>query len=181
MDVGKLRLLNAIVGWSVLVVSACCCGCAAKSLRSLEKHVFVNGYGDSISLTDSCTFVAGKYYLAESCSTEHIRCEKYGSLFAIMVPFLCHDIGDYRWSGNGVDSFLMALTPHDSNDVLLSTTYGGWISFSYEASSGVTELYYDPLAKLGVKENWFWSDSIDLEKIRYKKIGSLKFMPCSIK
>jgi len=174
-----MKFSSFTFGWAALIIFTCSYGCAAKTQHLTDKYVFVNGYGETISITYSGAVVAGNYYPAKKCSTGSITCIKYGSLFAVMAPLYCDNIDDYKWSGDGVSTFLMAVTPHNPKNVLLSTTYGGWVSFGYDGEGGVTELYYDPSAQIGVKEIWYGTDYTDLKKVVYKKMGARKFMPCA--
>jgi len=161
-----------------VVLTSLLCSCSINKARS-DDYLFINGHGKVISLSDAGAIIDDDYYVATDCSVEGFKCKKYGKLFAIISPEFCDQIEDYEWSGAGVGSFLMAVTPHDSSDALLSTTFGGWVSFGYAGSRGVVALYYDRGQKLGEKEVWYSTDYVDQENTVYKKVGLSNFMPCS--
>lgn len=146
-----------------------------------QKYIFQNAHGDKIIITSMGATINGQFQLAKSCSHAGFNCVKYGETFAIVTPLSCDSIDDYKWSVDGVNSFIIALSPHDPDDVLVSTNYGGLVSFGYRGKGGVSYLFYDPAIRIGVRSDWQEIDHVDLDKVRYKKIHGGTLFPCKAK
>jgi hypothetical protein len=145
----------------------------------IQKYIFQNGRGEKIILTDSGVTIKKQFYQAKSCSRDGFICTKYGSLFALLTPLSCSIIEDYKWHVHGVTSFIIALSPHDPHDVLLSTNFGGHVSFGYTGKGGISYLFYDPKIRIGDRSVWRNIDHVDLEKVRFKKVSGKILFPCS--
>jgi len=180
LDVNEMKISSIVPNFTILAISVFICACSGVRDGGV---IFVNGYGDSISLDEQGAVIDGHYYPSRDCSTESVRCFKYGALFAVVSPFSCGFIDRssdlYEWDGVGVKSFLMAMNPHDPYDVVLSTTYGGWVAFNYVGRNGVVALYHDPGLQLGIKNVWYGRDYIDQKANVYRRVGAQKFMSCS--
>ncbi|WEN14904.1 hypothetical protein PY254_16985 [Rhodanobacter sp. AS-Z3] len=156
-------------------------GCSGQTGGSADGHVFKNGYGDEIVITANDVTISGRHYPAKNCSTASMSCVKFGSSFAIIAPLACDQSYPYDWHTKEVHSVFMAPTPHNPYRVLMSTTYGGLVAFIYEGRRGVTQLYYDPSIRIGIKAVWQNLDSFDPARIQYSKVHGGKLFPCQSK
>lgn len=164
----------------IIFVSMCieACGCSAKNTGVVEKMVFRNERGSEIMLTSSGAIISGRFYPAANCSTDRVRCVKYGTSFAIITPLVCTDKYPYEWRVDGLRSVFIAPTPHNPYRVLMSTTYGGMVAFVYDREHGVTQLYYDPSIQVGEKAVWQGLASFDSDTVQYERVGNRHLFAC---
>lgn len=153
-------------------------GCSTKTDVKDDGVVFRNDQGSEIVLTNQGATVSGKFYPATDCSTEQLRCIKYGTSFAIIAPLSCATKFPYDWRVTGLRSVFIAPTPHNPYRVLMSTTYGGMVAYTYEGQVGVTELYYESSVQLGKKDVWQGLASFNYVNAKYKKIGDGFLFTC---
>ena len=177
-----MRIMKIIITLALIFISSLSgMGCSANESRIESDHLFNNGYGNIISISPRGTIINKVLYRAYDCSTRIMRCVKYGSLFAIVVPFSCpvKDATAYLGYAAGIHSFIISFTPHDRSSIQLSTSYGDGLSFGYQGDKGVTNLYYDPTVRLGNKDIWLGLEYVDLKKVRYTEVSKTGLFPCS--